>query len=84
MAPPKIENRNRVVRYFLPHLVLVQFTTFKLLLAFTLKRDDHKTNEDVDHEESDDDDINDIVDSDPRPVVLKRPFVYISGIDRIL
>lgn len=66
------------------HLVLVQFTVFEFFLAFALKSYDHKTNEDVHHEKSDDYYINNIVHSYPRSIILQRTFVYFSGIDRII
>ena len=66
------------------HLILVQFTSFELLFSFALKSDDHKTNEDVDHEEGDDDDIDDVVDSHPWTIVLEWTLVYVSGVDGML
>ena len=66
------------------HLILVQFTAFEFLFSFALKSDDHKTDEDVDHEESDDDDVNNVVDCYPWSVVLKRTFINISRVDRVL
>lgn len=68
----------------LVHLILVQFTAFEFLFSFALKRDDHKTDEDVDHEESNDDDVNYIVDCYPWSVVLKRTFINFSWVDGVL
>ena len=69
---------------FASHLILVQFTTFKLLFSFALKSDDHKTNEDVDHKEGNDDDVDNVVDGYPRPVVLAGTLVDFRGVDGIL
>ena len=69
---------------FVSHLILVQFTPFELLLAFALKCDDHKTNEDIDHKEGNDDDVDNVINGYPWPVILIRTLVYFSGVDRIL
>lgn len=79
-----IDNVGRILVLIAPHLILVQFTPFELLLSFALKRDDHETDEDVDHEEGDDYDVDNVVDSYPRPVVLERTLVYLGGVDRML
>ena len=44
------------------HLVLVELAVFKLLLSLALERDNDEADENVDHKESDDDDVNNVED----------------------
>lgn len=50
-------------------LIFVQFTTAKFLLSFLLERDDDKTDKNVNHKESNDDDVYDVIDANQRTVV---------------
>lgn len=54
---------------------------FVLLFSFVLEGDDNKTDEDVDHEKGDNDDINDEIDRNIRPVIEERPVVWRVGIN---
>jgi len=51
------------------NLVLVELAVLVLLLSFLLERYDDETDEDVDHEERDDDDVNKVENSDSWAVV---------------
>ena len=50
-------------------LILVQLTAAKFLLAFLLKCYDYKTDKNVHHEESNDDDIYDVIDANQWTIV---------------
>ena len=63
------------------YLVLVEFTVLVLLLPLALEGDNHKTNEDVHHEECDDDDVDEEEDGDERTVVVNRAAVLGVSID---
>lgn len=65
------------------HLVLVELAVFKLLLSLALERDNDEADENVDHKESDDDDVNNVEDWNPRTVVLERASVYVGGINGV-
>ena len=67
----------------LANLVLVKFTAFKLFFSLALKCDNHKTDEDVDHEKGDNYDIYYVVDSDPWTVVLVGSLVRLSRVNWI-
>ena len=57
-------------------LILVELTVLVLLLPLLLERNDHESDEDVDHEERNDDDVDDVEDRHCRSVVvdLAHPF----------
>ena len=50
-------------------------------LPLALEGDNDETHKDVDHEEGDDDEIDEVEEEDPRPVVLLGPNVGLVGVD---
>ena len=50
-------------------LIFVQLTAAKFFLSFLLECDDYKTDENIDHEESNYDNIYDVIDANQRTVV---------------
>ena len=50
-------------------LILVQLAAAKFFLPFLLKCDDHESDKNVHHEESDDDDIDDVIDPNQWTIV---------------
>ena len=67
-------SRKRVIT---TDLVFVELTVFILLLTLTLKCDDHKTHENIHHEECDNDDEHKVEYSHKWAVVVYRPFVAV-------
>ena len=63
---------NVKTRYKFTCLILVQLAVLVLLFALLLECDDDKTDENVDHEERDDDDVNEVEDGDRLSVVVYR------------
>ena len=66
------------------YLVFVQLTVLVLLLALTLKRDDHKTHKDVHHEEGNDDDKHKIEDGHQGAIAMYRTLVLIMRINGLV
>ncbi len=58
------------------YLIFVQFTVRKLLFTFILESNNDETDENVDHEEGDDDNVYHVEDCDEWSVVKKRPVVF--------
>ena len=73
--------RNKNSKSILANLVLVKFTAFKLFFSLALKCDNHKTDEDVDHEKGDDYDIYYVVYCHPWTVVLVGSLVRLSRVN---
>ena len=65
-----------------PHLILVEFTVLVGRLSLVLEGDDDETDEDVDHEEGNDNDVNEIKDSNDGTEVVDGSNVFSIGIDR--
>ena len=63
------------------YLIFVQLAIFVLLLSLGLESNDDKTNEDVDHEEGDDDNVDEVIDGDEWTVVVYRAGVRSMGVD---
>ena len=61
-----------MVRY----LIFIQFAVLILLFTFILKSDNDETDEDVDHEEGDDDDVDEVIAGYERSEVVHRPLVF--------
>lgn len=70
-----------VKRQKIPHLIFIQLTVFVFLFAFVLKRNDDKTNEDIDHEKSDYDDVDEIENGDDRTMVVNGTVVFSFRVD---
>lgn len=66
------------------YLIFVEFTVLVLLFSLVLKCDDDKTNEDVHHEESDDNDEDEIEDGHKGLVVINRSVVLVISIDGLI
>lgn len=65
-------------------LVFVQITVFILLFTLVLERNDNETDEDVDHEESYDDDVDNVVGGDNWSEIVDGPVVFGIWIDWIV
>lgn len=65
-------------------LVLVERAVLELLLALVLKRNDHKTDENVDHEECDDHNVGDEKYGNGLAVVVDRALVLFGRVDRLV
>jgi len=63
------------------YLVLVQLTVLVFLFSLFLKCDDDETNEDVHHEESNDDDVDNKEDGDLNPVIIDGSHILHVGIN---
>lgn len=61
-------------------MIFVKFAVFVLLLSLILKGDDDKTYEDVNHEESNNDNEDEIEDSDRGSSVIYGAFTLLVGI----
>ena len=58
------------------NLVFVELAVLVLLFALFLERDDDEADKDVDHEESNDDDVDEVEDSYGRPMIGQRTVVF--------
>jgi hypothetical protein len=56
-------------KFYALSLILVQLTAAKFFLSFLLECDDYKTDKDIHHEESDYDDIYDVIDANQWTIV---------------
>ena len=65
------------------YLVFIKLAAFEFFFTFILEGDNNETDKDVDHEESDDNDVENKVDSHVRTVVLCRPFVRLCRVHRV-
>jgi hypothetical protein len=65
-------------------LILVQVAVLELLLALVLKCDNHKTDEDVDHEEGDHDNVGDEEDGDGAAIVVNGAIVLLGRVNRFV
>jgi len=65
-------------------LVLVEIAVLELVLTLVLKCDNDETDENVDHEEGDHDNIADEEDGHGSPVVVDRAFVLSRRVDRLV
>ena len=63
------------------YLIFVKLAVFIGRLSLLLEGNDDKTDEDVHHEESDDNDVDEIKDSHDRPEVMDGSNVFCIGID---
>ena len=70
--------------YEIIYLIFIQLAAFKFFFTLTLKCDDNKTDKDVDHEKSDNNDIHNKINSHPWTIVEERPLVDVRGIDGVL
>lgn len=66
------------------YLIFIQFTILVLLFSFILKSNDDKTNKDVHHKESDNDDKDKVENGDKRLVVINGSVVLLVGINRFI
>ena len=64
------------------NLIFIQLAIFVSRLSLVLEGDDNETDEDVDHEEGDDDDVDEVEHGNDRPVVVQGAAVLLVGIDR--
>lgn len=64
------------------HLIFIELAIFVLLLALVLKGDNNETDEDVHHEERDDDDVDNVIGSHYRSIVMNWSMILLVGIDR--
>ena len=71
-------------KWNITYLVFIQFAIFKLLLALGLEGNNDETDKDVHHEEGDDNNVNDIVDGDPRAIVDYWTLVHTNWVYRVL
>ena len=62
------------------YLILVQLTILELLLSFILEGDNDETNEDIDHEECDDNDIDKEKDGHAQLIVSDWTSTWFTGI----
>jgi hypothetical protein len=58
------------------YLILIKFTVLVLLFTLILKRDDHKTHEDVHHKEGNDDDVDKEEDKHQGAVIVDRTAIF--------
>ena len=63
------------------YLIFVELAVFVGGLSLVLECDDNETDEDVDHEEGDDDDVDEVKDCDNWTVVVKGTAVLLVRID---
>ena len=63
------------------YLVFIQLTIFKCRLPFRLKGDYDKTDEDVDHEEGNDDDVDEVEDGNDWTEIVLGADIGLVGID---
>ena len=61
-------------------LILIQITVFVLVLSFVLKGNDHKTNEDVYHEESNDYNVGNKKYSNSSTIIVNGSFVFLCRV----
>ena len=64
------------------YLIFVKLAVLVGRLSLGLEGHDDKTDEDVDHEEGDDDDVNKVEDGHIWPVVMQRSDILSIGVDR--
>ena len=64
------------------YLIFVKLAVFVSGLSLLLKGNDDKTDEDIDHEEGNDNDVNEIKDSNNGTEVVDGSNVFSIGIDR--
>ncbi len=65
-------------------LIFVQIAIFILLFSFVLKCDDHKTDENVDHEKRNDYNVSNEEYGHRATVVINWTFVFLRRIDRLI
>ena len=63
------------------NLIFVKFAIFVSRLSLVLEGDNNETDEDVDHEECDDDDVDEVEHRNDRTVVVQGAAVLLVGID---
>ena len=63
------------------YLIFVQFAIFVSRLSLVLEGDDDETNEDVDHEERNNNDVNEVKDCNQRSEVVDWSVVLGVGVD---
>lgn len=64
------------------NLILVQFAIFVLLFALILKGDNNETNEYVNHEKGDDDDIDNVISGNNWAKIVNWSMIFAIGVDR--
>lgn len=64
------------------HLIFIKLAIFVLLLALVLKGDNNETDEDVHHEERDDNDVDNVIGSHYRSIVMNWSMILLVGVDR--
>ena len=62
-------------------MIFIEATVFIFLFTLVLECDDNETDEDVDHEECDNDDVDDVIDGDVGPVALDGTHFFRVGVD---
>lgn len=76
-------NRFRFQRKFNAiSLIFIELTIFVLSFAFVLKRNDNETNEYVNHEESNYDNVDDVIGSDHWTKIVNGTAIFCLRIDR--
>ena len=62
-------------------MIFVQIAIFEFIFTLVLESDNNETDENIDHEKADDDDISDVEDRDERFVVVDGTAVFFAGVD---
>lgn len=71
----------KVIIYVYAYLIFVKAAVLVLLFTLILEGNDNKTYEDVDHEESNNDDVDDVVNRHHGSVIMYWPLVLCVGVN---
>ena len=75
-STPKMNNE-----YNIAHLIFVKLTIFISRLPFILKGNNNETDEYIDHEECNDDDINKVEAGHNLSVIMNRTMIFLIRVD---